>query len=238
MAIDDELDQVKQQYPEPTENVGLEGTMGLLSLLPQLGPVVSVVQGLREHFSTRRAVQRLQVLFDSLEKKVRELGSTLEDVRAQMEKPEALDSIIRTVNITLLISNEWKIEQFGAVLGYEAASGDPKGWDEASALVEDLSRLTDEDVNILRLLVHHQSEFVESSPSERQYNNLVQSMRQIFSELERRHIGRGDFYSHAFRLVGFGLAVPLNFNPSAMGPQDQGVTVTLRGVRLMQILEG
>jgi len=57
MAIDDELDQVKQQYPEPVENVGLEGTMELLSLSPQLGPVVSVVQGLREHFSTRRAVR-------------------------------------------------------------------------------------------------------------------------------------------------------------------------------------
>ncbi len=236
MAIDNELDQIKLQYPERSENPGLEVTMKLLSGLAPVGPVISLIQGLRDHFSWKYAIRRLEILLRALEEEVRRQGKTIEEVKERLETPEALESIIRAISITVQTSNERKIEQFGAVLGYEAASGDLKGWDEASALVEDLSRLTDEDVNILGLLVHHQSGFVESSPSERQYNNLVQSMRQIFSELERRHIGRGDFYSHAFRLIGFGLAVPLNFNPSAMGPQDQGVAVTLRGVRLMQIL--
>jgi hypothetical protein len=210
--------------------------MKLLSGLAPVCPVISIIQSLRDHFSWEYAIRRLEILFKALDEEVRRQGKTIEEVKERLETPEALESIIRAVSITIQTSNEWKIEQFGAVLGHEAASGDPKGWDEASALVEDLSRLTDEDVKILGLLVHHQSEFVESSHSERQYNNLVQSMKQIFSELEHRHIGRGDFYSHAFRLVGFGLAVPLNFNPSAMGPQDQGVAVTLRGVRLTQIL--
>jgi hypothetical protein len=237
MAIDDELDQLKQQYPEATENAGLEVTLNLLSALPTVGPAVAVVQGLREHFSTRREIHRLQVLFEALEGEVRRQGKTLAEVQAEIQTPEALDSIIRTVNITVQISNEWKIENFGTVLGYEAASHDRKGWDEASALVEDLAQLTDEDLGTLSLLVRHQSEFAKSNLTTHDYNNLVASMRAVFAEVDKSSVGRGEFYSHAFRLVGFGLAIPLNFNPSAMGPQDQGIAVTVRGVRLMRILD-
>ena len=236
MAIDDQLDQVRQQYPEESANVGFEGAMYLLSLVPTTGPVAAIIQGLREHFSSSRAVHRLQVLFDALEATVRRQGKSLDDLRAQIGNPRAVESIIRAVEITVQISNEWKIENFGKILGSQAASGDSDGWDEASALVEDLSRLTDDDIKALEVLVRHQSNFVKLNPTTHDYNNLVASMRAIFQELDSKSVGRGEFYSHAFRLIGFGLAVPLNFNPSAMGPQDQGVGVTLRGVRLMKIL--
>ncbi len=236
MAIDDQLDQVRQQYPEEAANVGFEGAMYLLSLVPQTGPVAAIIQGLREHFSSLRAIHRLQALFDALEATVRRQGKSLDDLRAQIGNPRAAESIIRAVEITVQISNEWKIENFGKILGSQAASGDSDGWDEASALVEDLSRLTDDDIKALEVLVRHQSHFVKLNPTTHDYNNLVASMRAIFQELDSSRVGRGEFYSHAFRLIGFGLAVPLNFSPSAMGPQDQGVGVTLRGVRLMKML--
>jgi hypothetical protein len=237
MAIDDELDQLRQQYPDEPENAGLEVTMNLLSALPSVGPAVAILQALREHFSTRRALQKLQVLLDALEREVRRQGKTLREVQARIETPAALGSIVRAVNITVQVSNELQIERFGTVLGYEAASNGPQHWGEASAMVDDLSRLTEEDVKTLALLVRHQSEFVKSGPTTQDYNNLVASMRAVFTEVDKSSLGRGEFYSHAFRLVGFGLAVPLNWNQLAMGPQDQGIAATLRGVRLARILE-
>jgi hypothetical protein len=236
MAIDRELDQLKQQYPERTENPGLEVTMKLLALLPQLGPVISVIHGIRDHFSWEYAIRRLERLFNALETEVLRQGKTVEGIKEQLETPEALDSLIRAVNVTIQISNEWKIEKFGELLGYEAASDDREGWDEASALIDDLNRLTQADIETLRLLVHFQSKCVKEHPTTIDYNDLVASMKEILTEVDARKIARGEFYSRAFRLVGFGLAVPLNWNQFALAPEDQALAATVRGVRLIKIV--
>lgn len=236
MAIDNELDQIELQYPERSENPGLEVTMKLLSGLAPVGPVISIIQGLRDHFSWKYAIRRLEILFKALEEEVRRQGKTTEEVKERLETPEALESIIRAVSITVQTSNEWKIERFGEVLGYEAASGDKRGWDEASALIDDLSRLTQADIATLELLVLCQGNVVRQNPSTADYNDLVSSMKHILAEVDARKIGRSEFYSRAFRLIGFGLAVPLNWNASALGPEDQAIAVNVRGLRLARII--
>ncbi len=210
--------------------------MRLLSLLPQLGPVISVVPGIRDHFSQQYAIGRLQKLFEALEEEVRRQGKTIEDVKQQLESPEALESLIRVVNVTIQVSSEWKIEKFGILLGYKAASHDKKDWDETSALIEDLNRLTQADIETLQLLAQFQSNSVKQHPTTLDYNDLVASMKNIHAEVDARKIGRGEFYARAFRLIGFGLAVPLNWNPTALSPEDQGVAATVRGIRLISII--
>lgn len=71
MAIDDEIDSIKRQYPESQSNLALSLTLKLLSILPGgSGLVVKLSEVLRSHFSTRAMEERLRLLFDALERMV------------------------------------------------------------------------------------------------------------------------------------------------------------------------
>jgi hypothetical protein len=76
MAIDDELDAIRGQYPEPTSNAGFDISIKALTLLGGAAGIgASILEALRSHFSTRAMVERLQALIEGIENMVRRLES-------------------------------------------------------------------------------------------------------------------------------------------------------------------
>lgn len=238
MAIDDELDALKNQYPEATRNLGLELSLGVLTVVPgMVGITATVLNILRNHFSTKAMAERAQLLLDALERKVRALEGRISDVENRLKSPEFAEAYVAVANIAIFTANPEKIRDFGSILGYEAASNDQKGWDEASALVADLSRLTNQDLEVLRMMVQFQGDKVRDNPSDSEYHMMLTEFAKVREEATGRGIPRYDLYAHAERLSGFGLAHPLNWNKTSWGPQDMGFAPTPKGKRLLQILD-
>jgi hypothetical protein len=237
MAIDDELDALKEQYPEPSGNFGLEISLRVLSAVPgPFGLAAQIGDVLRNHFSAKTMAERAQVLFDGLERMVRRLDKRITDVEARLDNPEFAQAYVTVANIAVFTASNERIEQYGQLMGYEAASDDRKGWDEAAALVEDLSHLTDADLEGLRLTVNFQGDKVRDNPSDSEYHLMLTEFINVREEAARRGQSRYELYARALRLSGFGLAHPLNWNQSEWGPQDMGFAPTPRGKRLVRIL--
>lgn len=238
MPIDDELDALKGQYPEATKNLGLELSLGALTAMPGgIGLAATILNVLRTHFSANAMAERAQLLFDALERKVRSQGKTLSDIERRLESSQFAQAYVGVANIAIFTADHDRIRQFGSILGYEAASNDPKGWDEAAALVADLSRLTDGDLEALRLMVQLQGDKVRDNPSDAEYHMMLTEFAKVRDEAVRSGLSRYDLYARAERLFGFGLAHPLNWNKTAWGPQDMGFAPTPKGTRLVQILD-
>jgi hypothetical protein len=238
MAIDDELDAIKSQYPESGSNLGLSLTMKMLATLPdQTGLVFKLIEVLRGHFSNKAMLERLRLLFEALERMVRGLGQRMENVEKKMDNRQFAEAYVSVANIAILTAEPERIREFGSILGYEAASTDNKGWDEAAALIADLSRLTDSDLAVLRLMVRFQGDKVRENPSDAEYHLMLTEFAKVRDEWVNQGQSRYELYAHALRLSGFGLAHPLNWNTSAWGPQDMGFGPTPRGKRLVEILE-
>jgi hypothetical protein len=242
MAIDDELDAIRSQYPESSSNLGLTLSLKLLTSLPgKAGLLFKIGEVLRSHFSTKVMSERLNILFDALEGMVRrfqqETERRLSAVEDRLNSPEFAEAYVNVANIAIFTANPQKIREFGSILGYEAASNDAEGWDEAAALIADLSRLTESDLEVLRLMVKLQGGNVRENPNDAEYNLMSAAFGQVRDEWVRQGKSRYELYSHALRLSGFGLANPLNWNQSSWGPQDMGFAPTPRGKRLVEILE-
>jgi hypothetical protein len=237
MAIDDEIDAIKSQYPEPHSNLALSLAIKALSGLPGgLGLALKIADVLLNHFSTHAMVERLQLLYNALERMVRKLDRQMCDVEHRLENAEFAQAYVSVANIAIFTANVERIEQFGSILGYEAASAETKGWDEAAALAADLSRLTDLDLEVLRIMVRFQGEKVRENPTDAEYHLMLKEFANVRDQATSNGISRYELYARALRLSGFGLAHPLNWNPSAWGPQDMGFGPTPRGKRLVAIL--
>lgn len=238
MAIDDELDAIRSQYPESSSNLGLSLSLKLLSSLPgTTGLLFKLSEVLRSHFSTKAMSERLELLFDALERMVRRLDRRMSDVEERMDNREFAEAYVNVANIAIFTADPERIREYGSILGYEAASNDNRGWGEAAALIADLSRLTDSDLEVLRLMVRFQGDKVRDNPSDGEYHLMSTEFVKVREEWAKHSQSRYELYDHALRLSGFGLVHPLNWNQSAWGPQDMGFAPTPRGKRLVEILE-
>ena len=238
MAIDDELDALKGQYPQQSKNLGLELSLGALTAIPGgLGLAATILNVLRNHFSANAMAERAQLLFDALERKVRSQGDRIFEIEKKLDSPQFAQAYVSVANIAIFTADLNRIRQFASILGDEAASSSPKGWDEAAALVADLSHLTDGDLEALRLMVQFQGDKVRDNPNDTEYHMMLTEFAKVRDEAVRRSLSRYDLYARAERLSGFGLAHPLNWNKTAWGPQDMGFAPTPRGKHLVQILD-
>lgn len=238
MAIDDEIDAIRSQYPESQSNLALGLTLKMLSALPGgTGLVIKLAEVLRAHFSTQAMGERLRLLFDALERMVRKLDRRMSDVEKKLDRADFAQAYISVANTAIFTADPERIRQFGAILGYEAASDDSRGWDEAAALVADLSRLADADIEVLRIMVELQGEKIRDNPTDAEYHMMLTEFSKVRDEAVQKGLSRYELYARALRLSGFGLAHPLNWNQTAWGPQDMGFAPTPRGRRPISILQ-
>ena len=161
----------------------------------------------------------------------------MSDVEKKLDNADFAQAYLNVANIAIFTAELGRIREFGSILGYEAASSDNRGWDEAAALVADLSRLTDADIEVLRMMVRFQGDKIRDNSTDAEYHMMATEFARVREEAAQQGQSRYDLYARALRLSGFGLAHPLNWNQYAWGPQDMGFGPTPRGKRLVDILQ-
>ena len=240
MAVDNPLDQVAAQYPEEQENYGPTVVLKLFSLLPN-GQIAGLVDAIRGHFSTRRSIERLSAFVETLIAEVQRHGKKIEELENQAASdPDFSEAMVFAATQAILTTSAVKVQRYGLIVATELITEHPQGWDEVSSLISDVGRLSEADISVLRVIVEIQREHVlqiAQNPSDYLYDALANTVGTVLQKADRSGRSRNEFYSHLYRLAGFGLAMPLNWKTTAWGPSDQGFAATLRGVYLVDALD-
>jgi hypothetical protein len=143
---------------------------------------------------------------------------------------------VTIANVAVFTPSLERVREFGEILGYEAASADEGGWDEAASLVYDLSRLTEKDLDALRIMIRFQGEHVREDPTPQEHDALENAFLQVIRTAVQGGMSNYEFYGRALRLSGFGLARPITGKPTLWAPQAMVFGPTPRGKRLIQII--
>lgn len=244
MAIDDELDAIRSQYPDLTSNAGFDISIKALTLLGgATGIGASILEALRSHFSPRAMVDRLQALIQGIESMVHRLEGESSDnaarvarVEEKLRSGEFARALVTVANVAVFTPSLEKVREFGAILGYEAGSVDEEGWDEAASLVDDLSRLTEKDLDALCMMIRFQGEHVRDVPNPQEHDALENAFVNVICAAVDSGMSNYEFYGRALSLSGFGLARPITGKPTLWAPQDMVFGPTPRGKRLIEII--
>jgi hypothetical protein len=236
MAIDDKFDQISQQYPEESPNRVLDLTLKALSLIPGVGVPITLADAIRSHFSSQKALERLKVFSEAVIEEVRKHDRELSEIKAKIGTADFAQVFLASANIVVFTPNVTRIRQFGWILGYEATSEDEEGWDEAASLVDDLSRLTEKDLDALRIMIRFQGEHVRDVPTPQEHDALENAFKNVIRAAVDSGMSNYEFYGRALRLSGFGLARPITGKLTLWAPQDMVFGPTPRGKRLVEII--
>lgn len=234
-SIDDPLETVKSQYPEEPANQPFEIALQVLSAI---NPLVAVGNGLRQHFSLEGMKQRVRALFEAFESEIRRHEKQIDEIRTRLESPEFIETLIVAVNKTVETANRKKIQNFASILGYQVTVGEGrKAWEETSAFIRDIAELGETDIEALHILHSVQKNLFAGAHGITDPNPFTETIQAVLSEVDKRKIPRDDFYSRCARLYGFGLAFEVERNQSRMAPRDHCFRLTLRGKRLLSMLQ-
>jgi hypothetical protein len=239
--IDKPLDVAIRLLGDNPESTPLEITLKLAAAIP----VVAIADSLHEHFLNRNRFERIQqalLVFKSeieaLDKECAGDREKLGAMRDYLRSPELAEAILATAEEAARSTNMKKIERLGLALANSCDSTiEPSSSDDLTSFIRDLSQLSEGDVQALRQLTSLAPlawAFAQGSQKSSQPEPPFQS---IINDAEREKLLTDDFYSHCFRLVGFGLAAQIPGNSPGLVTNGLLFRLTRRGHRLAALLK-
>jgi hypothetical protein len=242
--IDDEYDAANKAFPEKPEDTTLE--LGLRVAAPLI-PLVGVFKELREHFSQKAVNQRFQALHNATNRKIdavmrhlsAEAKTAAEDiVRERMNSTEFNAAVRESCVRALLTTEEEKIGRFGAVLGGIATQDDLlKSASDGPSYIRAVAELGETDIQTLSILRSVFADVYQTYPNLHDPNPFTERFQDLIKSSRDAGFYPDDFYSYCRRLEGFGLAMEVPRNPSRMAPGDYCFRATLRGLKLLALIE-
>ncbi|HLI63981.1 MAG TPA: hypothetical protein VKV05_11310 [Terriglobales bacterium] len=239
MAIDDKFDQIEQQFANADQSNTLDLVLRLSAAIPGIGALVAPFDAIQQYRTFEDFKQRVDAYIKALVETVRGLSGDVEKIRKGFEDEECWQAFVRGIFETAQALNTDRARIFGKIFGAELVAINPV-WDEAAALIRDLNQLTESDIQTLRLLSQYQAQLIKVSKpffDDYTYDQLLQTVPRLLQELDRLGHSRSEFYSRASRLSGFGLAIQLNWNQARLAPHEQGFAISVRGKRLIEMLD-
>jgi len=237
--IDNPLDAAMSQLEENPESTILEIVAKLATLVPLFAPL----DALRDHFSTRKRISRIyevlsifQSEHEALQRECAQEKARRAEVDAYLKSTKFKDAVVAAAEEAVRTANAEKIKRFARVL---ANGSDPKievSEDDLSSFIRDVSQLSEVDLRTLDIIISTAgiNTFWESYvPNETDGLLGVHLIRAAAQE----KLERDDFYSHAYRLVGFGLVLEA---PSGTGQRLANnicFIPTRRGRKLLALLK-
>jgi hypothetical protein len=216
MAIDDPLESLRQQVTLESSNP----TASLaLAVAVQLIPFGGIVHAIQSHYSARAAMERVHMLLNCLEEKVRQQGLTLDSLRTTIDDSGFVKALLDSVEGSIRSTDRRYIERLAAVLGGTLCHSLPN-WDEAAALINDLIRLTEKDIKALCIMCNVFYGIPTGMQQVAVSGYFTSKLPALVKAYRAAGFGWDEFYSHAARLAGFGLAIEVHINHSKMIEED------------------
>jgi hypothetical protein len=173
----------------PKEIAIILGLAAAANIHPLAALLVAAAQGLNQLFSRSAQAERLGTFFGFLLQDLDRLKGRVDELQSKVQSPAFLDTLLVAADEAATTLNETKLRRFSSVLGYELVHGGPQpDWDEAASYLRDVGRLTEADIQALRVVQEHGT------------NAWIACAR-----LGKEYLA--NLFVHCFRLTGFGLAV-------------------------------
>lgn len=242
--IDSRLDAALSDLEANPESTPLEIALKLATLIPPLAPVLAPLDALREHFSTRNKVQQIVCMlrtfnaeFQALQQECALEAHSHLMIDSYLNSPRFTDAVIAAAEETTRTANADKILRFGLVL---ANGCDPKidvsDDEDLSSFIRDVSQLSELDLRALQIVTStaRVDILLESDVPDSTDNMLGQH---LIAAAAREKLEQDDFYSHAYRLVGFGFLLEAPSNGGRRNARDLRFVPTRRGRKFLALLK-
>lgn len=236
--IDNPLDVAISHLSESPENTTSEIILKISTVIP----VVAISDAIREHFLNRRRFERItetlvvfQAEFEALQNRSNGDRQRLDAILDFPKSPEFAEAVIAAAEEAVRSTNLEKIKRLGRVLANASDPAIGRSNDDLTSFIHDVSQLSEGDITVLEQLVS--SVAFNFRPSS-QTSTLPESpLQAIIDDSEREKLLTEDFYSHCFRLVGFGLAAQIPGNSPSLALNNYSFRLTRRGNRLLALLK-
>lgn len=236
--IDEPLDAAMSELEENPENTPLEIVVQMATLAPFFAPLAA----LREHFSTRNRINRIYEVLsvfksehEALPSELAHEKATLVDVHSYLNSPKFTEAVVAAAEEAVKTANDAKIKRLARVL---ANGSDPRieaSDDDLSTFVRDVSQLSDLDIRTLEIIISTAGLMSMESYVVNETDGLLGQYLVKAAALEK--LSQDDFYSHAFRLVGFGLLLEVPRDTVRQMANDLRFLPTRRGRKLVALLK-
>jgi hypothetical protein len=236
--IDNPLDVSISQLDDNPESTPLEITLKLATIIP----LVAVTDTLREHFLNHKRFERIKETFlvfqAELEALQKEYAGNQQALDAQsnfLKSSEFAEAVIAAAEEAVRSTNAEKIKRLGRVLANGSEPEAERADDDLSSFIRDITQLSEGDIRVLEQLASAAQLFGSalasqtSPPPSSPFQNLI-------DDGEREKLLTEDFYSHCFRLVGFGLSAQIPGNSPSVVFSRYSFRLTRRGHRLLKLL--
>jgi hypothetical protein len=241
--IDDPIDASFEAFPETPEGVGGKFADLALSLGGLIFPPAAVLKILTDQFSAANRFNRIEYLlralnlgFKQLEQQVGSGREKTKALQAQIESPRFQEAVALACEESARATNINGIERMAEIL---AGSLTPTRWsprdEDVAALIRDLARLGDRDIQVLgKLSLAFGGLMLGNSTLP---DKLFTDNNSALDRIVREEGDRDEFYSTCGRLIGFGLAVELTWPMNHTQPHERCIRPTRRGLALLGYLK-
>jgi hypothetical protein len=236
--IDNPLDAAMSQLEENPENSTLEIVAKLATLVPLLAPL----DALRDHFSTRNRINRIyevlsvfQSEYEALRMECAQEKARRAEIDAYLRSTKFTDAVVAAAEEAARTANAEKIKRFARVL---ANGSDPRieaSDDDLSSFIRDVSQLSEVDLRTLEIIISTVGIMSWESYVPDETDGLLG--QHLVRAAAQEKLQRDDFYSHAYRLVGFGLALEAPSGTGRRLANDLRFLPTRRGRKLLALLK-
>lgn len=236
--IDSPTDVAITQFEGEPENTTQEIVLKVASAIV---PPIALVTALRDHFSSKRRYERIEQVFlafssdiELLRKEFAENKTKTEAVEERLKSSSFIEALLTASEEAARTADSKKLERLASTLANGVNPDIIQPEDDLSSFVRDVSQLSETDIKTLKTII---SFALFNSISEMTPSNMNSGEQSFLDNAARKKIENDDFYSTAYRLVGFGLALEMPSNTGRRSANDLRFNATNRGRKLIALLE-
>ena len=204
---------------------------------------VGLLNALRDHFSTKTRFERIQQVFvafnsdlDSLEKQSAQNTNKIQAIEERLQSPKFTEAVLTVAEEAVRTADSEKLRRLASTLANGLDPEIVKPSDDLSSFIRDVSQLSEHDIKTLDSIARMRQMLWLRYESEPTTPGNFPVIEEYLEADAANKIEGDDFYSAAYRLVGFGLALELPSKTGRRSSKNIRFTITNRGRKLLALL--
>lgn len=248
--IDNPSDVALTQYEGEPEDTTQEI---ILKIAGAIFPPVGLATALRDHFSAQTRYERILRVFvalksdiESIQKESTQNKKRADAIEDRLRSPEFTEAILTAAEEAARTAESRKLDRLASILANGVDPDVLQPEDDLASFVRDVSQLSELDIKTMNVIFStsqlqgfiggsvFSTEASDSSGAEKPFDYLGKALLES-AALEK--IKDDDFYSTAYRLVGFGLALEAPSHTGRRQANNLSFLPTKRGRKLIALLK-
>jgi hypothetical protein len=238
--IDSPTDVALTQYEGEPEDTVQEI---ILKISGKLCLPIGLATAFRDHFSSRNRYERILQVFrafkselDSLQRDSAQDEARTRAIEERLHSPKFTEAVLAAAEEATRTAASKKLDLLASALGNGLDPDIIKPEDDLASFVRDVSQLSEFDIKALEN-IGQALQLLWLREHQEQNANGLPVIEEFAENAALEKLQGDDFYSTAYRLVGFGLALELPTKTGRRSSNNIRFTTTGRGRKLIALLK-